>query len=44
MERLADEGWREEIQSHREEYIGYISWVGGVRAARPLAETGTSAH
>jgi len=45
MERLADEGWREQIQSHREEYIQYIILRGkDVCVARPLAEKGTSAH
>ena len=44
MERLAEEGWHEQIVSHREEYLQCITNVEGVSVARPLAEKGTSAH
>jgi len=44
MERLADEGWHEQILSHREEYLECITWVEGVCVARPLVEKGTRAH
>jgi len=44
MERLADEGWDEQIVSHRKEYLQCITGVEGVCVARPLTEKGTSAH
>jgi hypothetical protein len=39
---LADEGWGEEISSHRKDYIGGITQMKGVRVAQPLTEKGMS--
>jgi len=44
VERLADEGWDEQILSHRAEYLRYITAVDGVCVTRPLVEKGTRAH
>ena len=45
LERLGGEGWREEISSHREDYIMSIIGVeGGQVRAAPLTEIGTSAQ
>ena len=44
LERLADEGWHEEILSHREAYVRSIAGVEGVYVERPLTEKGTNAH
>jgi hypothetical protein len=44
LERLADEGWGEEILSHRADYVWDIGKVKGVNVARPLTEKGTNAH
>ena len=44
LERLADEGWRDEIVSHREDYFCSITGVEGGYVERPLTEKGTNAH
>ena len=44
LEKLADEGWREEIVSHREAYIRSITGVEGAYVGRPLTEKGMNAH
>ena len=44
LERLADEGWRKEIVSHREDYVRSIIGVEGAYVGRPLTEKGTNAH
>ena len=44
LERLADEGWRKEISSHREDYARCIAQVKGVNGTLPLTEGGTNAH
>lgn len=42
LERLADEGWSEQILSHREDYVRRITEVKGVSTARPLTGKGTT--
>ena len=44
MERLADDGWREEIISHRQEYLRCIGRMEGACVARPLVGKGTGAQ
>ena len=44
LEKLADEGWREEIVSHIDAYIRSITGVEGAYVGRPLTEKGTNAH
>jgi len=45
LERLADEGWDEEISSHRNDYVMSIITVKGAQdPAAPLTEKGTSMH
>lgn len=44
LERLADEGWGDEISSHRTDYTWSIVGVDGVNVARPLTDKGTNAH
>ena len=41
---MADEGWREEIVSHREDYVRSIIRVEGAYVGRPLTEKGMNAH
>lgn len=42
LDRLADEGWHEEISSRRGEYVQYIAGAQGAYVARPLTEKGTN--
>ena len=44
VERLASGGWREEITSHKQEYLRCIIRMEGACVARPLPEKGTSTH
>ena len=44
LERLADEGWHEEIISRREAYVRSITGVEGACVERPLTDKGTNAH
>ena len=43
LERLSDEGWGEEISSHRQDYLRSILETEGVRAAQLLTEKGMNA-
>jgi len=44
LERLADEGWHDELLSHRQDYVKSIIRVEGAYVAAPLTEKGTSAY
>jgi len=43
LERLSDEGWGDEISSHRQDYLRSIVETEGVRAAQLLTEKGMDA-
>ena len=42
--RLADEGWHEEISSHRKDCIASLIGVEGAQVPASVTEGGTSAH
>jgi len=44
LERLADQGWRGEISSHREEYARSIVETRDGKVAQPLTEEGVGTH